>query len=448
MPRRILYLSGTRADFGLMRQTLHAAAAHPGLEVAVAVTGMHLHADYGHTVDDIAASGLRIAARIPSDVGARDEAGMTRAISQTLAGLVPVLQAEQPESLLLLGDRGEMLAGAIAALHLGVPSIHLHGGERSGTVDEPVRHAISKLAALHFCATAQSRERLIAMGEDPQRVHVVGAPGLDDLSDVRQLPREAALRALRAALERQTPHPNPPHAWGGGTDVAVRGFAPPPLVGEAGRGSLAERPYALVLFHPVVQEANDAAAQTQALLDGLRAAGAGSALSVVWLAPNADAGSGHIEALLRAQRWPGFHRITHLPRADYLAALRHAAVLAGNSSSGIIEATSLGTRVVNVGSRQNLRERNANTVDVPPQASAIEAAVRQALALGPWPHPEDNVYGDGRSAARIAHLLVTLPLSVPHGRSEGIDTPSGGDTRSASGGRYPFGDLLHKVNRY
>ncbi|MGE0071169.1 MAG: UDP-N-acetylglucosamine 2-epimerase, partial [Thiomonas sp.] len=197
-------------------------------------------------------------------------------------------------------------------------------------------------------------------------------------------------------------HPNPPHAWGG-------------------RAWREDRPYVLALFHPVVQEADDAAAQTQALLDGLRAAGAGSAFSVVWLAPNADAGSGHIEALLRAQQWPGFHRITHLPRADYLAALRHAAVLAGNSSSGIIEAASLGTRVVNVGSRQNLRERNANTVDVPPQAGAIEAAVRQALALGPWPHPADNVYGDGRSAARIAHLLATLPLS---------------------------GELLHKVNRY
>ena len=424
MPRRILYLSGTRADFGLMRQTLRAATAHPGLEVAVAVTGMHLHPDYGHTVDDIAASGLRIAARIPSDVGARDGAGMTRAISQTLAGLVPVLQAERPDALLLLGDRGEMLAGAIAALHLGVPSIHLHGGERSGTVDEPVRHAISKLAALHFCATAQSRERLIAMGEDPHRVHVVGAPGLDDLSDVRQLPREAALRALQAALARQAPLPSPPHAWGGGNDAVAADAAPcapPPPVEEVGRGSFAERPYALVLFHPVVQEADDAAAQTQALLDGLRAAGAGSAFSVVWLAPNADAGSGHIEALLRAQRWPGFHRITHLPRADYLAALRHAAVLAGNSSSGIIEAASLGTRVVNVGSRQDLRERNANTVDVPPQAEAIEAAVRQALALGPWPHPADNVYGDGRSAARIAHLLATLPLSV---------------------------ELLHKINRY
>ena len=431
MPRRILYLSGTRADFGLMRQTLRTDAAHAGLEVAVAVTGMHMHPDYGHTVDDIVASGVRIAARIPSDVGARDGAGMARAISQTLAGLVPVLQAERPDALLLLGDRGEMLAGAIAALHLGVPSIHLHGGERSGTVDEPVRHAISKLAALHFCATAESRERLIAMGEEPQRVHVVGAPGLDDLSDALHLPREAALRALQTALARQSPHPNPPHARGGSDDAAGAGrddaparsapFTPPPLLEEAGRGSLAERPYALVLFHPVVQQAGDAAAQTQALLDGLRAAGAGSAFSVIWLAPNADAGSGSIEALLRAQQWPGFHRITHLPRADYLAALRHAAVLAGNSSSGIIEAASLGTPVVNVGSRQSFRERNANTVDVTPQAGAIEAVIRQAVAHGPWPHHAVNVYGDGQSAARIAHLLATLALSA---------------------------DLLHKVNRY
>lgn len=380
MPRRILYLSGTRADFGLMRHALLTAAAHPALDVAVAVTGMHLHPDYGHTVDDIAASGLRIAARIPSDVGARDGAGMARAISQTLAGLVDVMQAERPDALLLLGDRGEMLAGAIAALHLGVPAIHIHGGERSGTVDEPVRHAISKLAALHFCATSESRERLIALGEDPQRVHVVGAPGLDDLGDTLRVPREAALRAL---------------------------------------GLPDDRPYALALFHPVVQEATDAAAQTQALLDGLRAAGAGAAFSVVWLAPNADAGSGDIEALLRAQQGRGLHRITHLPRPDYLAALRHAAVLVGNSSSGIIEAASLGTPVVNVGSRQNLRERNANTADVPPQADAIEAAVRQAIAHGPW--PPHNVYGDGRSAARVAHLLATLPLSA---------------------------DLLHKVNRY
>ncbi|SCC93105.1 UDP-N,N'-diacetylbacillosamine 2-epimerase (hydrolyzing) [Thiomonas sp. X19] len=380
MTRRILYLSGTRADFGLMQRSLRTAAAHPALDVAVAVTGMHLHPDYGHTVDEIAASGLALAARIPSDVQARDRSGMARAVGQTLLGLVDVLAAERPDALLLLGDRGEMLAGATAALHLGVPAIHIHGGERSGTVDEAVRHAISKLAALHFCATTESRERLIAMGEEPRRVHVVGAPGLDDLGAALTAPRASALDAL---------------------------------------GLKAGRPYALVVFHPVVQEAEDAAQQTGALLEGLRAAGAGTDFDVIWLAPNADAGSGHIVQALEAQRWPGLKRITHLPRPAYLAALRHAAVLVGNSSSGIIEAASFGTPAVNVGTRQNLRERNANTADVPVEAASIATAVRTSITHGPW--PPHNVYGDGQTAARIAHLLATLPLSA---------------------------DLLHKVNRY
>lgn len=380
MTRRILYLSGTRADFGLMRHTLQTTAAQDGLEVAVVATGMHLDPAYGNTIDDITASGLRVAGRVPSDVQARDGAGMARAVGQTLLGLTDILAAERPDVLLLLGDRGEMLAGAIAALHLGIPSIHLHGGERSGTVDEPVRHAISKLAALHFCATAQSRERLVALGEEPGRIHVVGAPGLDDLPAAADLPRSAALEAV--------------------------GLPP-------------RRAYALVVFHPVVQESGDAAAQTEALLAGLRAAGAGTEFDLVWLAPNADAGSGVIETVLRAQTWAGFRRITHLPRPQYLAALRHAVLLAGNSSSGIIEAASFGTPVINVGSRQHLRERNRNTTDVPPEADAIAAAARAARTHGRWaPH---NVYGDGATARRVARLLATLPLT---------------------------GDLLHKANTF
>ncbi len=371
--RRVLYVSGTRADFGLMRRTLQVCAARDDLDVAVAATGMHLEPAFGHTVDEIAASGLRIAARIPSDVAARDGAGMARAIAQTLTGLTATLQAERPDAVLLLGDRGEMLAGAIAALHLGIPSIHLHGGERSGTVDEPVRHAISKLASLHFCATAESRERLIALGEDPARIFVVGAPGLDDVPAAAQVPRAQAAAAL--------------------------GLPP-------------GRDYVLVVFHPVVQEAQSAAAQTEALLNGLRDADAGAAFDVVWLAPNADAGSGDIEAVLAAQRWPGFRRLTHLRRDDYLAALAHAVALLGNSSSGIIEAASLGTPVVNIGSRQRLRERNANTADVPAQPEAIAGALRAARTHGRF--PPHNVYGDGRSAERIADLLarVLLPADL------------------------------------
>ena len=367
-PRRILYLSGTRADFGLMRHTLRAIAAHPQLRLGIAACGMHLEAAFGHTVDEIEASGLPLVARIPTDVGARDRAGMARAIAQTLLGVTAELERERPDLLLLLGDRGEMLAGAIAALHLGVPSVHLHGGERSGTVDEPLRHAISKLATWHFAATAQARERLIAMGEAPDRVFVVGAPGLDDVAAARSAPRAPMLRAL-------------------GVDGT--------------------RPYVLVLFHPVVQQAEQAAAQTAALLQGLLDAGAGRDFDVVWLAPNADAGSAAV--LQQLDQLPGtWQRHAHLPRDLYLCALREAAALLGNSSSGIIEAASFGTPVVNVGLRQNLRERNAGTVDVDVQAQPIAQALRAALGT-PRAEPH-NVYGDGDSAQRIAALLATLPL--------------------------------------
>lgn len=371
-PRRLVYLSGTRADFGLMRHTLQALAAHPALEVSIAVTGMHLDTAYGRTVDDITASGLRIAGRIPSDVHSRDRTGMARAVAQTLLGITDLLATQKPDALLLLGDRGEMLAGATAALHLGIPTVHIHGGERSGTVDEPMRHAISKLATYHFAATTESRERLVAMGEEPARVFEVGAPGLDDLADARTLTREVALHAL-------------------------------------GLDPLNPRPYVLVVFHPVVQEAEDAAAQTEALAQGLRQAGAGADFDVVWLAPNADAGSGAIADALQSQHWPGLRRITHLPRTHYLAALGHAAALLGNSSSGIIEAASFGTPVVNVGMRQHLRQRNAGTVDVAPRTEDIAVALHAALQAGRG--AAHNVYGDGRAAARITELLATLPLS-------------------------------------
>ncbi len=368
-PRRIVYVSGTRADFGLMRLSLERVAADPRLSLDVAVTGMHLDPRFGDTVREIEAAGLTISARIPTDVGTRDRAGMARALAQTLLGLTTTFAAAPPDMVLLLGDRGEMLAGALAALHLGIPSVHLHGGERSGTVDEPMRHAISKLATWHLPATNESRERLIALGEEPSRIHVVGAPGLDELPPMTSVPRDRALTLL---------------------------------------GLETDRPYVLVVFHPVVQQAEEAGMQTLALCDGLRAAGAGDDFEVIWLAPNADAGSVAIKAAIDRLQAPGWRHITHLERPHYLVALRHAAVLLGNSSSGIIEAASFATPVINIGQRQNLRERNHGTVDVAPLAAPIAAAVR--AALGAPRAAAHNLYGDGRTSARIAELLATLPL--------------------------------------
>ena len=365
--RKILYITGTRADYGLMADTLQRIRSHPQLALQVAVTGMHLSPKYGMTVHEIEQAHLPIVARIPTRVDERSAEGMSRSIGQMVVGFTDAIAAHRPDLLLLLGDRGEMLAGAIAALHLGVPVAHLHGGERSGTVDEPVRHAITKLSHWHFVATAASRERVVRMGERPEHVWVTGAPALDGLATMPLPSRADTLVDL---------------------------------------GLPAGSHYALVLFHPVLQEARQAHAQTLALREALERSVSDSGRAVVWLDPNADAGGGEI---LRALNGALVRRIRHLPRPRFLAALRHADLLAGNSSAGIIEAASFGTPVVNIGNRQRARERNANTRDCEATVEAIAQAVQAQLAHGPY--TPGNVYGDGHAGERIVELLARQPFA-------------------------------------
>jgi GDP/UDP-N,N'-diacetylbacillosamine 2-epimerase (hydrolysing) len=363
--RRILYITGTRADFGLIQSTLRQIAASAQLELSLLVTGMHLDPRYGETVLEIEQSGLPVCARVPVVLGEDNGASMARAIGHELLGMVDVLVREQPDLLLLLGDRGEMLAGAIAALHLNIPVVHIHGGERSGTVDEPVRHAISKLAHYHFTATEGARERLIRMGENEDHVFVTGAPGLDELESEEQAGRDELCREM---------------------------------------GFDAERPLALVLFHPVVQVAADGARQSEALMKALLDDCDYQALVLL---PNADAGGITIRTAMAQFTGNNCRTEIHLPRVKYLAWLRAVDIMIGNSSSGIIEAASLGTRVVNVGNRQNYRERNANVIDVSPERGQIVSGIREAEKLkGPF----QNIYGDGKAGERIINLLIDLSL--------------------------------------
>lgn len=363
--RKVLYVTGTRADFGLMASTLRAIHQQLELELCIAVTGMHLLESCGLTVREVEETGLPICERIPTGLGGRTASAMANAVGEIILGLTVVLQREKPDIVLLLGDRGEMLAGAIAAAHLGIPVVHIHGGERSGTIDESIRHAISKLSHWHFVATTESRERLVKMGEHPDQVHVTGAPGLDGLDSV--------VPARREVLE--------------------------------GLGLGAEEHYALVLFHPVVQEADDAGNQTAALLASITSVLPETGTQAIWLNPNADAGSAEIVTTLNAAK---VVVIPHMTRQQYLGVLLHADVLIGNSSSGIIEAASFGTPVLNIGSRQNARERNSNTIDVQGSESHITAGLRRAIAHGRY--SPANKYGDGKTGARIVKLLAELPL--------------------------------------
>ncbi len=367
MTRRVFYLTGTRADFGLMTHALCTMHAQPSLDVGVVVTGMHLSACYGLTVCDIEATGLPIIARIPVDVDTTTGLAMATAVGDITSKLSAVLAEYRPDVLVLLGDRGEMMAGAIAALYQNIPIVHIHGGELSGTVDEPIRHAISKLSHYHFTATTGARERLIKMGEDANRIFVTGAPGLDGLTDLPHLQRAMWCQQYGFSEHKQQ---------------------------------------ALFLFHPVVQNQAEAAAQARAALDGVLALD----LEVLALMPNADAGGSAIRDYLSsvAATWR-IKLLNHLSRVDYLQALSHAAVLVGNSSSGIIEAASFQLSVVNIGSRQNQREQSGNVINVEAVTEDVTNALVAALSLprGHWL----NVYGDGQASMRITKLLNELSLA-------------------------------------
>jgi GDP/UDP-N,N'-diacetylbacillosamine 2-epimerase (hydrolysing) len=366
--RRVLYLTGTRADFGLMLPTLQRLQATPEIALELGVTGMHLSPRFGLTVREVEASGLPIAVRIPAEID-DDSIGMGRGAAQIMAGVVALLAERKPDIVLLLGDRAEMLAGAFAAVLAGVPVFHLCGGERSGTIDDAMRHAISKLAHVHLVATEGSRERLLRMGEEASRIHVVGTPGLVGL---------AAL-ATRSRSE---------------------------LAGEHGLD--AGRPLALVLFHPVVQDAAIAGEQCRVLLQAVRDEG----LQALCLMPNADSGNAQIRTAIEqaCAAAPGFRAVTHLPRSDYASLLAVADVLVGNSSSGLIEAATFGTPVVNVGDRQQGRERNANVTDAEPVLPELRKAI--AAARRRERRPMHNVYGDGDTDARVASILSSLRLDT------------------------------------
>ena len=367
MTRRICYVTGTRADFGLMLTSLQAIQAHPELELDLVVTGMHLSDAHGHTVQEIRDAGLPIRAEFPVPLNPATGATMARNLGRMVMAFVDEWGKDRPDLILLLGDRGEMLAGAIAAIHLNLPVVHVHGGERSGTVDEPIRHAISKLSHCHFVATAASRERLIRMGERPDAIWVTGAPGLDGLAHLANVPRDTLCKEL---------------------------------------GLDAQRSIALMVFHPVLQEAAQAADAARLILDSLRDQG----IQVVALMPNSDSGSGAIRDVLQQRNGKhGVRVLTHLVRQRFVSWMAQCDVMIGNSSAGIIEAATFGTLVLNIGSRQNLRERNANTVDAPLERNAMLQALQALLDKGRL--PGTNVYGDGKTAARMADLLASLRLT-------------------------------------
>lgn len=365
---RIVAVTGTRADFGLWLPVIREAEGRDACEVGLLVTAMHLDPRFGDTVREVRRSGARIVGEVPCTPEGDTLAEMASALGITIEGMTPVLAAERPDWLLLLGDRGEQAAAALVALHLGLPVAHLHGGElTAGAVDDTLRDLVSRVAHLHLVATATAGSRLAAMGEEPWRIHTVGAPGLD---------------ALRAES--------------GGDLAELRR-----------RHGLGEGSYLLLVQHPETVGGRDSAADLAATVEACRRLG----LPVLAVFPNADAGGRAMIGVLEEAREAGtLHLVESLSRADFATLLAGAAALVGNSSSGLIEAPLLGVPAINVGDRQAGRTRGDNVLDVQPDARAIEAALRTATdpafrsALS-----GRSPYGDGRAAPRILDLLAATP---------------------------------------
>lgn len=358
----LLVVTGTRADFGLWRPVLD-EARRAGMRVRLLVTGMHLDPRFGATVNEVRASGHPIAAEVPCTAEGDTRAQMAVSLGVALQGMTPVIEREKPDWLLALGDRGEQLAAALAALHLGMRVAHLHGGERTlGAIDDVLRDLISRLAALHFVATDDARRRLIGIGIDPASVEVTGAPGLDAIR-TRDRSQDAEILA---------------------------------------RYGVAHAPYAVVVQHPETIGDADAAAQLAATVAAVAEVG----VRAVAVFPNADAGGRAMAALLeRHADTLALHR--SIPHDDFLALMAGASAMIGNSSSGIIEAPLLGLPAVNVGARQEGRTRGDNVIDVPADTPAIAAALRRALdpsfraGLS-----RRSPYGDGQAAGRIVAAIA------------------------------------------
>ncbi len=370
--RRVAVVTGTRAEYGPLRSAMTAIRRHPRLELQLVVTGMHLLEKFGHTIDEIEADGWRIDAKVPMQTGLDDSLDQAAGLSRGLAGMARYFEDAGTDIVLVLGDRIEATAGALAAATTGRICAHIHGGDVArGDLDEGLRHAITKLAHIHLAATKQAARRIIRMGEPAESVHVVGAPGLDRLLEI---------------VRHRRPRANNP---------AVHGSE------------------ALVLQHPSGRSARREQRTMSAIL---RVVG-GLGLTATVIYPNSDRGhAGIITAIEAARRRDRRGRrgrlrvVRSLARDDYLRLLADASVLVGNSSSGIIEAASAGTPAVNVGDREKGRQRSGRSViDCDESCEGIRAAIETALRRRPRPGTP-TVYGDGRAGERIARILATAPI--------------------------------------
>ena len=372
MKRKICVITGTRAEYGLLKPVLNAIKKDHSLELLLMVTAMHLSEEFGRTADSIKKDGFRIDFKVNMNTKDDKPASMAISIGKGIIGMARAFTRNRPDIVVILGDRIEALAGAISAAYLNIPVAHIHGGDISAAgLDEYARHAITKMSNIHFAASKKSMERVIAMGENPEYTYLTGAPGIDSIFHDKLFSKRQLEQKYHLDLKD---------------------------------------PYLLLLQHSVTTESQYAKRQINETLDAIKEL----KMHTIIIYPNSDTGGRtiiqEIEKLIKLSFIDIFKNIPH---PEYLSLQRYAAVLIGNSSGGIIESSSFGLPVINIGIRQKGRERSCNVIDAGHDTRSIVVAVKKALydnrfrsALKRCKNP----YGDGHASERIVRVLRKIKI--------------------------------------
>lgn len=374
--RKICVVITARPSYSRIKTALQAIVDHPELELMLVVAGSALLDRYGNAATVIERDGFKIAARVYMMLEGENLVTSAKSTGIALSEMAGAFDNLRPDMVVTIADRFETLATATAASYMNIPLVHVQGGEVSGSIDDRVRHAISKLANLHLVSTQGAAERLVRMGESDATIHVTGCPSIDIAAEV----------LCRPNLD----------------------FDPIERFGGVGERIDMSKGYIVVMQHPVTTEYTEARSQALETLHAVEASG----FPVCWFWPNVDAGSDGTSKAIRSFRETrnphNIHFFKNFPPADFLRLCYGSRCVVGNSSVGIRECTFLGIPVVNIGSRQRGRERGVNVKDAPHERKAIRTAVESQYAHGHY--RRDHLYGDGVSGKRIADILARAPL--------------------------------------
>lgn len=367
--RKICFVTGSRADFGLLIWPMRAVQQTAGLKLQLIATGMHLSPEFGYTIDNIRDEGFTVDEAIETLLSSDSGVGVAKSVGLGIIGFADAFARLAPDLVVVLGDRYETFAAAQAALYMRLPMAHLFGGDvTEGAIDESIRHAISKMSHLHFTTNADSTRRLTQLGEDPSRIFTVGSPGIDSIKRLKLMDPETIGREVGMALGERN---------------------------------------ALITFHPVTVEADRSVGSLDEMFAALSELD--PSFRLFFTLSNADAEGRALNERIKtfvAGR-PHALAVASLGQLRYISLMNQADVVIGNSSSGIYEAPSLNTPSVDIGDRQKGRERAASVFHAEPERQAIMAAISAALRRGR--QPTISPYGDGEASRRIADGIAAIP---------------------------------------